>query len=569
MFKSREYIGISLEGDHLKIARIKPQKKGFELLRLDKLKLIDPIKSGRKESALEEDVSSEDVFSEEDSDDIFGLDLEDEDEDDDSGLDELTEIDLDDLDDSSIEDFDDTDLVEESSVVKTNEELLVQYLDDFKKSKVTLALNIESGNTIFQIVKNENFKEQKKKEVQQAVVEKLQAIYGSEPNKDLYEYFLRENGNLVIASIDEESPTLQLVSSAGDRFGENYYINDVVPDEVAMVGLFRNHYEKDEKKITGLVQFSPDKCRMVFVRGHEILQVSPVINEGTKDKNFLNTIFSKVLFQLDTGEIPGLDRFVIFNNTVGEDATDFFRKNFPDLKVEDFRFDKELVTYGDTMKNIVPGFTTAIGIASVAANVGKSEYPEVSFLPEYVSDRQKIFKLQWHGFILLILIGASPVILNHFYQANVAEIDQLQQQNNRLQSDIQSLQPLVEESEDLTMKLGQMQNQLELLGALSAENIKWSVTIDHFNQAAEEVGGLWINSFRQNNDVLMVDGYSLNRERIPMLANQFDSVTLLSVQREEVREREVFYFNMMIRSVIDDTSRYTPENVRSLNDLIN
>jgi len=104
---------------------------------------------------------------------------------------------------------------------------------------------------------------------------------------------------------------------------------------------------------------------------------------------------------------------------------------------------------------------------------------------------------------------------------------------------------------------------------LSAENIKWSVTVDHFNQAAEEVGGLWINSFRQNNDVLMVDGYSLNRERIPMLANQFDSVTLLSVQREEVREREVFYFNMMIRSVIDDTSRYTPENVRSLNDLIN
>jgi len=26
---------------------------------------------------------------------------------------------------------------------------------------------------------------------------------------------------------------------------------------------------------------------------------------------------------------------------------------------------------------------------------------------------------------------------------------------------------------------------------------------------------------------------------------------------------------MMIRSMIDDTSRYTPENVRSLNDLIN
>ncbi|PKD44601.1 PilN domain-containing protein [Rhodohalobacter barkolensis] len=567
MFKSREYIGISLEGDHLKIARIKPHKKGFQLLRLDKLKLIDPIKSERKESALEEEISSEDVFNEEDSDDIFGLDL-DEDEDD-SGLDELAEIDLDDLDDSPIKDFEEPDLVEESSMVKTNEELIVQYLDDFKKNKVQLSLNIEAGNTIFQIVKTENFKELKKKEVQQAVTEKLEAIYGTEPNKDLYQYFLRDNGNLVIASIDEESPTLQLVNRATDRFGEKYFINDVVPDEVVMVGLFRNHYEKEDQKITGLVQFSPDKCRMVFVRGHEILQVSPVINEGTNDKNFLNTIFSKVLFQLDTGEIPGLDRFVIYNNTIGEDATDFFRKNFPDLKVEDFRFDSELITYEEGIKDIIPGYTTAIGIATTAANIGNSEYPTVSFLPEYISDRQKIFKLQWHGFILLVLIGASPIVLNHFYQQYAGEIEQLEQQNNRLQSEIQQLQPLVEESEELTMQLGQMQNQLQLLGDLSAENIKWSVTVDHFNRAAEEVGGLWINSFRQNNDVIMVDGYSLNRERIPQLANQFDSVTLLSVSREEVREREVFFFNMMIRSVIEDENMYTPDNVRSLNDLIN
>jgi hypothetical protein len=40
------------------------------------------------------------------------------------------------------------------------------------------------------------------------------------------------------------------------------------------------------------------------------LQVSPVINEGTSDKGFLSTVFSKILFQLDTGEVPGLDKIV-------------------------------------------------------------------------------------------------------------------------------------------------------------------------------------------------------------------------------------------------------------------
>uniref|UniRef100_UPI0038B4A0C6 PilN domain-containing protein n=1 Tax=Rhodohalobacter halophilus TaxID=1812810 RepID=UPI0038B4A0C6 len=255
--------------------------------------------------------------------------------------------------------------------------------------------------------------------------------------------------------------------------------------------------------------------------------------------------------------------------TVGEDATDFFRKNFPDLKVDNFKFNPDLFSCENSLKEIVPGYTTAIGIASLAAGIGRKQVPEITFLPEYISDRQKFFKLQWHGFILLILIGASPVVLNHYYMQYSEQISQLEQDNSRLQTDIRSIQPLVEESEDLTMQLGQMQNQLELLGDLSAENIRWSVTIDKFNQAAESVGGLWINSFRQNNDVIMVDGYSLYRDRIPQLANQFDAVTLLSVRREEVREREVFYFNMMIRSVIEDDSEFTPDNVRSLNELIN
>lgn len=566
MFKSREYIGISLEGDHLKIAQIKPHKKGVQLLRLDRLKLVTPIQSEKKKKTPVGEMPGDDAFSDEDSEDIFGLDM---DEGEETDIADLEEFELSDIEESPEADMADSDLVEESSMAQSNEEVLAQYLDEFKKRKLTVSLNVESGNTIFQIVKTENYNDLKKKEVKQAVFEKLEAIYGSEPDEDLYDYFIRKNGNLIITSLDEESPTLQLVNRTTERFGKKLHISDVLPDELVMVGLFRNHYEIQDHLITGLVQFSPDKCRMVFVRGKEILQVSPVINEGTSDKNFLNTIFSKVLFQLDTGEIPGLDQFIIFNNTIGEDATDFFRKNFPDLKVEDFRFNPEIFSYDEKIRDIIPGYTTAIGLASTAAGIGTDKYPKVSYLPEYISDRQKIFKLQWHGFILLLLIGASPVVLNHFYQQNVEQIEQLEMQNDRLQADIASLQPLVQESEELTMRLGQMQSQLQLLSELSDGTIQWSVTIDHFNRAAESVGGLWINTFRQNNDVIMVDGYSLYRQRIPQLANQFETVTLLSVRREEVREREVFYFNMMIRDVINDEARFTPENVRALNDLLN
>jgi Tfp pilus assembly protein PilN len=568
MFKSREYLGISLEGEFLKIARVRPHKKGLQLVRLDKLKLVEPIKTESKpvfqeETGKGEDVFSDDIFTEEDPDSIFGLD---DDADDESN--ELAELDLSDIDEGPNE-FEDTDLVEEAGTSRSNQELLVRYLDDFSKSKIMMALNIESGNTIFQIIKNNNYKDLKKKEVEQIVLEKLEAIYGGAPQSDYFDYLIRDDGTLVIASIDEESHTLQLVNKAAEMFERNYYITDVIPDESAMLGLYRNHYDDNRSQITGLIQFGPSKCRMVFVQGHEVLQVSPVINEGTGSKNFLNTIFSKILFQLDTGDIPGVDRLIIYNNTVGDKATDFFRQNFPDLICEDFRFDPDKMQISESLRETVPAFSTAIGIAALSANGGKDKYPPISFLPKYVSENQKVFQLQWHGIVLLVLIGASPIILNHFYQQNQSQIEQLQADNTRIENSITELVPLVEESNMLSNQIADLSGQLSLLTDLSRGNIRWTVTLDRFNRAVEQTGGMWINSLRQNNDVLMVDGYSLTRERIPQLANRFPTVTLLSVRREEVREREVFYFNMMIRDVVADTSEFTPESARQIDDLLN
>lgn len=560
MLKSREYIGFSLEGDELKVARLQPFKKGLKLIRLDKLKLIHQL-----ESKKEEKEKVEDIFDGADADDdsIFGLD-----DDLEAESVDLEEIDLNVIEEDAGE-LEDVDLVGEADQPTSNEELIFRYLSDLGKAKPVLSLNIPSGNTVFQIFKEANFKELKRKELLDYIEDKLQLIYGDQPHSDHYDYYTRDDSSLVLASVDEESPTLSLLNRTKERYDKNYYIQNVIPDEAAMIGLYRNHYSSDENMITGLLQFGPEKCRMIFMRNHKVLQVSPVINEGTGKKGFLNTIFSKILFQLDTGEIPGLDRIILFNNSVGEKATGFFKDNFPDLIVQDFQFDREKFIYDDSLNELVAGFTTAIGVATAATNVGTDRYPELSFLPKYVSDRQKIFKLQWHGVILLLLIGASPVVLNYFYQTYAAEIDRLRGEQNRLEMSIRDIEPLVEESEELTASLSQMQGQLTLLNELSENNIRWTITMDEFNRAAEETGGLWINSFRQNQDVIMIDGYSLDRTRIPELAKKFPSVTLLNVRREEIRERDIFYFNMMLRQVVADENRFTPQNAREVEDLLN
>ncbi|TVR35986.1 MAG: hypothetical protein EA390_01055 [Balneolaceae bacterium] len=552
-----------MEGDFLKIARVKRHKQGLQLLRLDKIPLVEPIHS-HKELKNRAAASGDNISETEDADSIFGLNDIYQDTDP-ASSEGPGDIELGSFEENLFtKDSSDSDLVQEASHSGSNEELLVEYLDDCRNSSIKLALNIEAGNTTYQIINGQNFNNLKNKEIQLLVADKLKAIYGHEILDDHYDYVIDKNGKLIIASVDEEPHTLQLVNSAIELYDKKYVIKDVFPDETAMVGLFRNHYKEEEGVVTGLIQLGPDKCRMVFVNGHEILKVSPVINEGTGTKKLLNTIFSKILYLLDTGEIQGVDRFVLFNNTLGEKANDFFTKNFQNLHCEDFNYNPDQLLLTDSQKDISPGYTTAIAIAAAAANAEKENYPTLSFLPQYIAEKQKMFKLQWHGLVLLLLIGLTPVVLNHFYQQNLNEINQLDAQENQIQLMISDLQPLVTESEQLTSQISGLQDQLSLLTELSRDNIRWSITLDRFNMAVEENEGIWITALRQNQDVLMVEGYSLTRVGIPNLANQFPEITLMSVRKLEMRDRDIYNFNLMIHRAVEDENLFTPEQASEI-----
>lgn len=573
MLKSKEFVGISLEGDTLKFARVISEKKKLRVVRVDQLTLVDPIKQSAKAKPVTE--SKSDSFEEElDTDLIFGLDDDNESpapkQAENNGSASATtvkesedifgEIDLDELDEEELDDAPQKDIISEAGETISNEKLVYDYLSTLKTSKKYIAVNVPSGDTIFQFLNDMNYSEVKKKELKEIIEDKLYSLHNRKPDEDFYDFEVRDDGALLIGSLESESPTLSIVHGAGTKNNENYLINDVIPDESVMMGLYREHYEMNSELTTALLQIGKTKSRLLFLRGKKLIQVSPVINEGYDDKNYLNTIFSKILFQIDTGEVPGLDQLIIYNNVKGMAVLDFFRESFSELKVEQFKFDDEKIFYGNNLSSTIPNYTTAIGLAEVAARADITKKINLSFLPSYVIDQQKIFSLQWHGVLLLVLIGLFPVLLNHFYQQNSDQIMSLETESSQLTQMITNVEPLVTRSDEVSLELSSLQDQLTLLQELNENNIKWTVTLDSFNRAVQNTGSLWVTSFRQNDDVILIDGLSLFRQRIPELASRFETVTLLNVRKQEVREREIFSFTMMIRDVVDDPSLFTPQN---------
>lgn len=559
MFGSNEYIGLAIQDDVIRIARLQVEGDDLKLVKLDQFTLVEEIST---ESSAEQQGDEASAFEEdEDADSIFGL----EEEEGEEGEEE--ELDFEGLEEES-EDFGMDDMVDEAEESESNEMLLYDILTGMEDDKLYLGLNIPAGDTIYQVIRDTDFSEVKKKDLINDLEDKLESIYGMPKTEDNYSYEIREDGSLLLASVEEESITLDLINNVRELYSSKLAIENIIPDEIALVGLVRANYELDPDEITGIIQFGKNKSRVVFMKGEEIWQVSPIVNEGTYQKSFLNTIFSKILFQLDTGEVPSLDRILLANNTKGEEAVEFFKENFPDIDVENLSFAEGFFDLEHVDPSSVHSFSTAIGSALAASGAKSEHFPDLSFIPGYVEDRQKIFQLQWHGMLILFMIFLAPITFNYFYTQNAQQIADYNSQLDRMNAQIEKLNPIVSSSDELKEDLSTLREKLTMLDTLAEGSREWSAKLNILNEGIQKVGSSWITSFsEQSSGGVFLRGYTLYRNRIPEIVNIFEDATLMNVDNEVIREQDVYNFAIMINKFTTHDSLYspsTPEEVKIL-----
>ncbi|MEO1023604.1 MAG: hypothetical protein AAFW89_13750 [Bacteroidota bacterium] len=570
MARGKVITGITLEENTLKIASVRVNKGKLSLVQVDKIVLVEDLKVKKAEAEpifddLDNDFTDDSIFGLDDSLDADTISVEDLDSLDDDSLD--LDIGLDELEDQ--DELVDLDMADETDAIASNELLIYNILSSIDVKRVDLALNIPAGNTVFQILKDVNFSETKRKDLKVIIDDRLESLYGDAKTDDFYSYTVRDDGALLLASIDESPLLINLIDSSQGLYRGKIFISDIVPDEVTLIGLIRANYDWDDDAITGVVQFGEETTRVMFLRGSRLWIVSPMIVEGTRSKKLLSTVFSKILFQLDTGEVPNLDRVILCNNSLGEEAVSFFQERFPDVEVDQLRFNPDLIdTEGFDETSLGP-FTTAIGTAWNGSNVRKEDFPGISLIPNYVRERQKIFKLQWHGFMLLVFIFVSPILLNYFIQNNNQSIESLEQTLETATNELRRLDPIVSNYNSVSSQLQQLQGKVDLLNELSGGTLRWSTNLDLINRGIDDVNSIWLLSLSPvgQTSTYELTGVALYKNRIPLVAGIFADATLLDVTTSELRGREIYNFSYTIHKMVDDESVYTPKLVNEDLDL--
>ena len=556
---NKVFIGLSYEGVRLRIARLQVHKNRLELMQVDTIDLPQPIAPERSTGIdelnyTEEREAKKDDFIEgekerETTQDTFSLD------------DENKELNaFDDLD----ENYDMTQVSDDAVLSSENEHLLAEFLARNGDKKLNIGLHIPFGKTAFHFLKNVDPGSMKKKERLEFFNDKLSPGHDGEISPDDYAWIPSgENSSLLAYSFNEKS-LISLVEVANTFYDGKLRIKERMPDESIWAGLARVNYELGDDEITGLIAIGEKNSRILFMKGEQIINVLPIITEGEKSDRVLNTIFSKILFEIDKGELPKLNRLLIVKSSrLSEKALTFFNGQFEDVEVEFLSTHPEKLTYADELLNSpvnLQPYLSAIGAAWAASKVNEKEFSQFSLLPHYVREKQRVLKIEWHGIAMLLLIALTPLYLNNLYYEKAGELNSLNQEISQLETQIAELRPIASMAEGLTRDYGVIQAENNRLLELARYSQQWSQTLDILNNGIDDISGLWLTTFRSLGDSnISVSGVSLTRSQIPVLSTLFTDSNIQDVAERNIREQPVYFFSMQTHNIRQDLSEFLLE----------
>lgn len=522
----KEYIGLSLQGRELRIAVVEAVTKQIAVKRLFTTEL--PLDTGTGPSAGPGESDAQPEVD--DIEDLLGI----------KSAEPEKPADTDDEWDMT------EDGVGDGFRADTNELVLANLLTGFNPKSAQVALTVPAGQSLFQIFADADYRKRKKKDIQELIHDRLFSTYGRDITANNYAHTIRDaDGALLLSSMEGSNALLNLVDMTTTVFPGKLAIRDIKPEELYLVALVRANYQILDTEYTVLIHILDRQTHIIILHGTKMVGILPVIPEGSKSSRVMKTIFSKLLFELDRGQLPTIDRIILTGDDLKGKALSFLEEQFMEVRIGRLELDPMKVTLPSDFAEDPTPYASAIAAAWSATGRDSVLFPKISLIPAYVLTRQAVFKLAWHGYILLLLIAGSPFMFNQAYQSKAARYEELKTEVSTLTAQISESRILSTVVDQLNAEIGMLTVNTNLLDTLAKNTQLWSYTLSMLNARVAEMRGVWIQNIQYDDRGLIIQGYSLNRERIPMVSNLFAHATIQQVL--EVTERTALYYEFAIQ----------------------
>ena len=433
----------------------------------------------------------------------------------------------------------------------TNAEVILNLLSQYPPKKYSITYSLAEPSVYYHIL--EGSPGSKNGQLKKKAIEELKTIRSgsSEPNTvDLVPSsekgalcVVREDGLHLIDLLEEIKQYL------GNRLPRIPFIDTA---DLALMNLVRLDYDLKENEISVIIYVGVEFSRIIFMKGDRHLHFAPLITEGAESPNLDNRLYSRVLLEQDNLDLPQIRRIAIAGNGPKIHLKEFLGTRFPSVDVEYLKLQGvEKIDPQSQTEEVCSEFAIPIATAWRALDPKNQKFSPANLLPAALIERQKFFKLGWHGYALIVLIFLSTLFFTWNYLKMRVEIsaktDLLAEKNRRLADNLS----LAASIGVLQTKIDRHKNALALYDSLVPGSDLWTNILTKGASKINELSSLWLTNITSTPDGGMeIIGVSLYRSRIPKFASLYEKATLRRVVVKQIRERRVYEFELYVPDII-------------------
>ena len=171
----------------------------------------------------------------------------------------------------------------------------------------------------------------------------------------------------------------------------------------------------------------------------------------------------------------------------------------------------------------------------------------INLLPDIVREGQRVFKLAWHGVVLLALLFASALFFTYSTVQKNKSIEDTRELLERKRSQLAENETLQNSINGLQEQIGRFQASLALYDTLVPGSERWSNLFTELSHGVEDLNSIWLTDFSVvSGGPMTMNGFTVYRTRIPRLSTLFENSILKEVSVQAVREQTVYRYKIEI-----------------------
>ncbi len=349
------------------------------------------------------------------------------------------------------------------------------------------------------------------------------------------------DGRIMAAARDTEIQLYHLVSGAIPQL--NSRMQFVESAELSLVNLVIENYHFLEKEVSLIVYLGNEFSRLIFLQGRQILNVSYIIGVGVDAANINNTIYSRILLEMDNLSLPKVHNIILSGEACESGLKEFLLEMIPEESNIDYLTFQRLEIAG--IDSLLARFAVPTGAALRALEPRKDRFYNIDLTPFYLKESRKKLKLGPAGWLLFALIPILTLLITFKFSQQKKELIELRQQEKYSRGELVYLQNMEMRLNTVKQKLSNYENTLGVLDSIPLASHAWSAYLYQVSGAARKVGKVWISDIAPAKDGrVILRGYSIWRNRIPQFVDQVGNAALNKVEMFEIRKKKFYSFEI-------------------------